>query len=78
MLSWGIDPPRFSPDSQVASWRLWLAQRIAIHLVRARKAGLVMAEAISYVEDRMALEGIQTKTWVPCDDVQFNGIELAQ
>jgi hypothetical protein len=80
VLSWGIDPPSTNEQggSELASWRLWVAQRVAVSLMRARASRLEMDDAIRYTKDRLGLEGVQAETWAPCDDIYLDRVELAR
>ena len=66
-LSWGVDPqncwlPSWQPGE---SWRLWLAQQLAVAIGAARRDPDPQAEAWRFALNRMNLEGIDTETWSP-------------
>ena len=69
LLSWGADPPRGEglPWEGEASWRLWLAHRLARALLSARSAPDCdgAASAVSFALERLRLEGVDTATWAP-------------
>jgi hypothetical protein len=68
MLSWGLDPPD-SPDaawSERASWRSWIALRLAAGIIDAR-ASRVPAEPWRHALERLRAAGIDTTTWTPTD-----------
>jgi len=67
LLSWGADPPRTGPG-QPASWRFWLAGKLAMHLETARKAG-VAGPIWPIVLDRLRADGVNPQTWVPASDL---------
>ncbi|MGZ9241817.1 MAG: hypothetical protein ACXW6K_15155 [Candidatus Binatia bacterium] len=63
LLSWGADPPRTDP-SQRASWRLWLAGKLAAHFEVGRRSHTSGA-TWPFVLDRIRLDGVNPDTWVP-------------
>lgn len=68
MLSWGLDPPD-SPDSdwsERASWRSWIALRLAAGIIDAR-ASRIPAEPWRHALERLRAAGIDTATWTPTD-----------
>jgi len=68
LLSWGVDPPRNRRilDRQgTTSWRSWVTLHLARSLLSARRAGANDALARRYAMDRLALEGLDTRTWTP-------------
>jgi hypothetical protein len=66
LLSWGADPPVMSADrSDVTSWRMWVVEHLAEHLVWARMAPLTTLEPWQVALERLRLSGIDTDTWVP-------------
>ncbi len=65
LLSWGMDPPRFTQvlaGQEWQSWRQWLTGRVAAYLLAAKAAG---ADALSFVHHRVALDGVDPQTWNP-------------
>jgi hypothetical protein len=68
LLSWGVDPP---PSEQSPgldggeSWRLWLANRLALSLLAARGAAAPGVEPWKYALERIALDGVDPRTWAP-------------
>jgi hypothetical protein len=65
LLSWAMDPPRFEQvlaAQQFQSWRQWLTSRIAVYAAAARQAD---ADVLSFVRNRVALDGIDPLTWSP-------------
>ncbi|MCB8980794.1 MAG: hypothetical protein H6657_25570 [Ardenticatenaceae bacterium] len=66
LLSWGMDPPPGTlpfARHELISWRSWLCDQLAQHLLRAEETADV--EPWRYALDRLALEGIDIETWVP-------------
>ena len=57
LLSWAADPPART------SWRRWVTDRLAEHLVHARAVSA--ADAAQFALQRLRLEGIDTVAWVP-------------
>jgi hypothetical protein len=74
-LTWGMDPPR-SPGAHgvlpAESWRGWLASRVAIAVLSAKGAGSA-GDIVSFVRDRIALDGIDPATWTPAQAIWRNG-----
>ncbi|HEY1369500.1 MAG TPA: hypothetical protein VGF23_20415 [Gaiellaceae bacterium] len=70
LLSWGVDPPRQERELRwmAESWRLWVVGRLASALVAARTASNA-GEPWGYALERIALEGVDTSTWVPSQGV---------
>jgi hypothetical protein len=67
LLSWGIDPAGLNRASaESASYRTWLAVRIATALVDARRR-VPEDQLASEVLDRLAADGLDTSTWAPND-----------
>jgi hypothetical protein len=50
------------------SWRLWVVGRLVSALVAARTASNA-GEPWGYALERIALEGVDTSTWVPSQGV---------
>ncbi|MCR8982867.1 hypothetical protein [Brevibacillus laterosporus] len=66
LLSWGMDPPRqdhFLPW-QGPSWRRWITDRLAVALISAKTSSRTI-EPWQFALDRLALEGVDTSSWVP-------------
>jgi hypothetical protein len=70
LLSWGIDPPR-SAQTPLAgyreSWRLWLTNRLASALRMAQVETSHHVEPWQFALQRIELEGVDSKTWMPVD-----------
>lgn len=67
LLSWGMDPPAdagFFGWQGRESWRLWIANRLAVALLDARAHGAELPPWRFAVE-RLRLEGVDTDTWTP-------------
>ena len=67
IVSWGLDPPH-RPDtatSERASWRSWIALRLAAALIDARESGRSSIEPWQYALKRLQYEGVDTHTWTP-------------
>lgn len=69
LLSWGADPPRPPEPSLPTSWRMWVVDRLAEHLVAARSAELATLEPWQFALERLRLGGIDTTTWIPAGDM---------
>jgi hypothetical protein len=70
LLSWAIDPPGGSTDpARRSSWRTWVAMRLAEYLLDARagepSGNGEAGEAWQVALARLALDGVDTATWVP-------------
>jgi hypothetical protein len=68
LLSWGFDPPPSEQSPGLVggeSWRLWLANRLALALLAARGAAAHGVEPWEYALERIALEGVDPRTWAP-------------
>lgn len=70
LLSWAIDPPGGSTDpARRSSWRTWVAMRLAEYLLDARAGEPPgngdAGEAWQVALARLALDGVDTATWVP-------------
>ncbi len=64
LLSWGSDPPRTPGGEPAGSWRLWIAERLAEFLARARREGGAL-EPWRFALERLALAGVDADTWAP-------------
>lgn len=68
LVSWGTDPP-VEKDVPAwlsrQSWRLWVANRLAIALLMARQNPQPGIEPWQFAVDRLRLEGVDTATWTP-------------
>lgn len=70
LLSWAIDPPHRSGDRATrSSWRTWVSMRLGEYLLDA-SAGTASGdtnagEAWQVALARLALDGVDTGTWVP-------------
>lgn len=68
LLSWGIDPPRNSrlPGWRGSeSWRVWITERLARALLRARTTSGEEPEPRLVALDRIRAEGIDPVGWLP-------------
>lgn len=70
LLSWAIDPPGGSTyRAHRSSWRTWVAMRLAEYLLDARtgepSGSAEAGEAWQVALARLALDGVDTATWVP-------------
>ncbi|MBS1830041.1 MAG: hypothetical protein JST93_32375 [Acidobacteria bacterium] len=63
LVSWGADPPAEEWELR-ESWRLWVTNRLAVHLKAAQAAGDLNPR--QFALDRMRLEDIDTDTWTAC------------
>lgn len=66
LLSWGVDPPRFSTANAgllPESWRTWLAGRLAGTLWQAARDGV--EDALDLALLRLRAAGVDTDTWTP-------------
>jgi hypothetical protein len=73
-LTWGMDPPRPAGAPGVfpaESWRGWLASRVAIAVLAARGAGGA-GDVVSFVRERIALDGVDPTTWTPAQAIWRN------
>jgi hypothetical protein len=64
LLSWGSDPPRAPGGEPAGSWRLWIAERLAEYLARARREGGAL-EPWRFALERLGLAGVDANTWAP-------------
>ncbi len=64
LVSWGMDPP---PDGGAAteSWRSWLAGRLALALVAARRDPARTVAPSAFALERIRLDGVDPRTWAP-------------
>lgn len=69
LLSWGSDPPRESTAAGSRSWRLWIAERLAEYLVRARRSGSAGPPPWRFALERLSLAGVDTDTWAPTSGI---------
>jgi hypothetical protein len=67
LVSWGMDPhpEAFDPSGTASSWRTWIATRLATTLIDAKRSGVASIEPWRFALDRVAREGIDTRTWTP-------------
>jgi hypothetical protein len=80
LLSWGVDPPASEQSPGLAageSWRLWLANRLALALLAARGSPAPGVEPWEYALERIALEGVDPRTWAPKEAI-WHRIEAQQ
>lgn len=68
LVSWGADPP-IEKDVPAwlsrQSWRLWVANRLAIAMLTAKQVSHLKIEPWQFAVDRLRLEGVDTDTWTP-------------
>ena len=64
LLSWGSDPPRAPGGEPAGSWRLWIVERLAEYLARARREGGAL-EPWRFALERLGLAGVDADTWAP-------------
>lgn len=62
LVSWGVDPPAEVWERR-ESWRLWVTNRLAVHLHAAHAAQ--SGDAVSFALNRIHLEYVDTATWTP-------------
>ena len=70
LLSWAIDPPHRSTNrAPRSSWRTWVTMHLAEYLLDARAGGAPhgpeTGEAWQVALARLALDGVDTGSWVP-------------
>jgi hypothetical protein len=68
LLSWGMDPPQNEqiPGWRgVESWRVWVTDRLARAILRARVLERAQIEPWHYAMLRLSLDGIHMQTWLP-------------
>ena len=68
LLSWGVDPPaedRVLPWLGRESWRLWVANRLAVALIEANSDDAVSLEPWKFALRRLQVEGVDTCFWTP-------------
>ena len=65
LTSWGMDPPadRWDVTPGARSWRQWVVERLAVHLVAAADGG--SPHAASDALHRLAADEVDTTTWSP-------------
>lgn len=66
LVSWGMDPPRLEQvlsGQERQSWRQWVAARVAVFTLAAKENGA--EDLVSFVVERVGLDGIDTSTWSP-------------
>ena len=68
LLSWGADPPRAPGAGPAGSWRLWIAERLAEYLARARREGGGL-EPWRFALERLGLAGVDVDTWAPTSGI---------
>ena len=70
LVSWGADPP-VEKDVPAwlsrQSWRLWVANRLAVALLMARQDSQLRIEPWQFAVDRLRLEGVDTDNWIPLE-----------
>jgi len=65
IVSWGMDPPMIvgSERGSGASWRYWVAQRLALHIHVAKETS--SDNTVEHALGRISLDGIDVKSWSP-------------
>lgn len=65
MVSLGVDPPKLpqADDDRSASWRVWVAERLARAVLQARSSS--QADPVRAVLAAAAASGIDPKRWLP-------------
>lgn len=63
LLSWGMDPP--AGPAIGTSWRMWVAHRLAEHLLVAARAPFGETPPAQVAVERLGLDGVDTERWVP-------------
>ncbi len=68
LLSWGMDPPlkqQVFAWQERESWRLWVTNRLAAALVKAKASPSKLIEPWQFALERLHLDGVDTQTWTP-------------
>ncbi len=76
LLSWGMDPPRgdrIPGWSGIESWRIWVTNRLARSILRARGLGSGGLEPWRYALARLAIEGVNVDGWLPAAEIWTEG-----
>jgi hypothetical protein len=76
LLSWGIDPPWGfieTHDGTQASWREWVATRLAHHLSLAKLSTAGSVESWRLAADRVRALGVDINTWAPSAEIWPTG-----
>lgn len=65
-----MDPPHHSAGSAYTStgsesWRFWVASRLALALVAARRTPAPEIEPAKFALERIRLDGVDPRTWAP-------------
>lgn len=63
-LSWGTDPPDLADLTHGQSWRQWITDRVGVAVISARNTSSA-ADVLSFVLQRLKLDGIDPSTWAP-------------
>lgn len=74
LLSWGIDPAvedHSLPWLDRESWRSRISNRLANALVLAKGSGQADTSACQFAMERLRLEGVDTQTWVPTENLAW-------
>lgn len=74
LLAWGADPPGFE---RPISWRLWVAQRLAAYLIETLSVELKHLQPWEFARERLRLNGIDVRTWVPAANIWSEALETA-
>jgi len=67
LLSWGCDPPARSSSPERESWRLWITNRLADGLLRAKAQPARSISPETFALARVALDGVDPVSWTPLD-----------
>jgi hypothetical protein len=65
LLSWGCDPPSLSAAPARESWRLWVTNRLADALMRAKVNPHAGVAPERFALARIALDGVDPDSWAP-------------
>lgn len=68
LLSWGMDPPQSDqiPGWRgVESWRVWVTNRLARTIIRAKALGDGCMEPWHFALLRLRFDGVEPQTWLP-------------
>jgi hypothetical protein len=68
LVSWGVDfreAVTSRRDDEQTSWRMWVCQRLAGSVVRARDEASLRIPVWRYALDRLALDGVSPYTFAP-------------
>jgi hypothetical protein len=72
LVSWAMDPPswlRSKANNEGLSWRSWLAQKIADHLLRLHALNADRESATGFILHRLEVGGLDPQTWAPGETI---------